>query len=205
MAEVARIRGFVLAGGKSSRMGRNKALMRLGQKTLVLRALETLEPFVCEVNLLAPPSQYGRLGVPVIADRWPNQGPLAAVCTALLHSDADWNIFLACDLPFVSRRFMELLAGRIHRTSSDAVVPRAEDAWQPLSAAYHARCRRQFVRAFEEGERSITRLLDKVTVNTITQNDMLAAGLSQTELTNVNTPEDWERIRRYSGQQDKSC
>ena len=99
------INGFVLAGGKSSRMGQDKALMRLEGKPLVLRAAEILRPFVREITLLAPAGRYENLGLPVVADKWPDQGPLAAVCTGLLSSHAEWNIFLACDLPLVSRQF----------------------------------------------------------------------------------------------------
>ena len=198
MDERIRMNGFVLAGGKSTRMGRDKALLLLRNTTLILRAAEILKPFVFEVTLLAPPKRYGKLWPSVVADRWPNQGPLGAVCTGLLHSHAEWNVFLACDIPLVSRRFMDLLIRRVCTASSDAVVPRDGDEWQPFSAAYHARCREIFVKAFEEGERSMVRLLDKMSVDVITPVDMLTAGISPVELTNVNTPEDWERIKRLS-------
>src|SRR5208282_3143492 len=118
------INGFVLAGGKSSRMGKDKALMRLEGRPLVLRAAEILSPFVRQITLLAPRDRYENLGLPVVADKWPDQGPLAAVCTGLLSSNTEWNIFLACDLPRVSRQFIQLLVGRIRATHSDAVVPR---------------------------------------------------------------------------------
>lgn len=197
------IKGFVLGGGKSTRMGQDKALLRLGNTPLILRAAGILDPFVGEVALLAPPNRYRKLWPSVIADKWPNQGPLAGVCTGLLHSNAEWNVFLACDIPLVSQGFMDLLIRRVRTTSSDAVVPRVEDEWQPFSAAYHARCRDIFVRAFEEGERSIVRLLNKVRVNEITPGEMLTAGLSPMELTNVNTLEDWERVKEVSRKGDK--
>ena len=134
----------------------------------------------------------------MIADRWPNQGPLGAICTGLLHSQAEWNVFLACDIPLVSRHFVDLLIRRLRTTSSDAVVPREGNKWHPLTAAYHARCGEICATAFEEGERSVVRLLDNMRVDVITPADMLAAGISPEELTNVNTPEDWERIKRLS-------
>ncbi len=115
------IDGFVLAGGKSRRMGQDKALMQLGGKPLVLRAAEILRPFVREITLLAPAERYGNLGFPVMEDLWPDQGPLAAVGTGLLSTSADWSIFLACDLPLVSRQFIQLLAERVRATRSDAV------------------------------------------------------------------------------------
>jgi molybdopterin-guanine dinucleotide biosynthesis protein A len=193
-----KMNGFVLAGGQSTRMGRDKALLRLGNTPLILRAAKILRPFVSEVILLAPPKRYRRLWPSVLPDRWPNQGPLGAVCTGLLHSNAEWNVFLACDIPLVSRRFLELLTRRVGATSADAVVPRAEGEWQPFSAAYHARCRQVFVGAFEEGERSVVRLLERIGMDVITPAEMLAAGLSPAELTNVNTPQEWERVKLLS-------
>ena len=122
------INGFVLAGGKSRRMGQDKALMRFEGKPLVLRAAEVLRPFVVKVTLLAPADRYGNLGLPVVADQWPGQGPLAAVCTGLLASTAEWNIFLACDLPLVSPQFIQLLVERV-RTHTLRCRGAAHSGW----------------------------------------------------------------------------
>lgn len=192
------INGFVLAGGKSSRMGHDKALMQFEGKPLVLRAAEILRPCATEVTLLAPAERYGNLGFPIIADKWPDQGPLAAICTGLLSSTTEWNVFLACDLPMISRQFIQLLVQRIRTTRADAVVPRTADGWQPLSAAYHSRCREAFSRAIQDGERSVIRSFDEVQVEAITQDEMASAGLGEMELANMNTPEDWARITNLS-------
>ena len=188
------INGFVLAGGKSSRMGQDKGLMRLGNRPLVLRAAETLLPIVHTVTFLAPPDRYGNLGFPVIADLWPDQGPLSALCTGLISSDAEWNLFLACDLPRISPRFTEFLAQRVRATRSDAVVPRTQDGWQPLCAAYHARCRTAFEAAIRQGRRSIVELFDELHPEAITPEEMARIGLSEAEFANVNTPEEWTRL-----------
>lgn len=198
MAGKGRIHGFVLAGGKSDRMGRDKALILFRKKPLLLRTAELLKPFVSKVTLIGPPERYGNLGLPVLADRWPEQGPLAAVGTGLGDSNAEWNIFLACDLPLVSRQFMELLIKRIRATHCDAVVPCTHDRWQPLAAAYHIRCRDPISRAIKAGRRSMVGLLDEVRVDAMTLSEMRRAGLDGTELTNMNTPEDLKRIRKLS-------
>jgi len=192
------IHGFVLAGGKSTRMGQDKALMRFGGKQLILRAAEILNPFVKETTLIGPQDRYGNLGLPVVADKWPDQGPLAAVYTGLLSSNTEWNIFLACDLPLLSRQFIQLLVERTRATHSDVVAPRTQDGWQPLSAAYHSRCRTALARAMQGDRRSIIGLFDEVRVEAITPDEMASAGLSEGELTNMNTPEDWARIAKLS-------
>ena len=204
MASREDIQGFVLAGGKSSRMGQDKARLEIEGKPLVLRAAELLRPFVRTVTLLGLPDRYGNLGFPVLADQWPEQGPLAAVCTGLLNSNVEWNIFLACDLPRLSSKFIRLLAERIWTSQVDAVVPRTEDGWQPLCAAYHSRCRPLFVRALEENRRSMIGLFDEIRVETITPDEMAAAGLCAEEFANANTPDDWARIEDLSSGSAKS-
>jgi molybdopterin-guanine dinucleotide biosynthesis protein A len=194
LARLERINGFVLAGGKSRRMGHDKGLMRLGNQPLVLRAAEILRPIVHTVTLLAPRDLYANLGFPVIADLWPDQGPLAALCTGLISSDAEWNLFLACDLPRVSSKFIQFLAHRVHATYADAVVPRTQDGWQPLCAAYHARCRTTFEPAIRQRRLSIVELYDELNPETITPEEMAPIGLSEAEFANVNTPEEWARL-----------
>jgi molybdopterin-guanine dinucleotide biosynthesis protein A len=186
-------------------MGQDKARLEIEGKPLVLRAAELLCPFVGTVTLVGPPERYGNLGLPVVADQWEDQGPLAAICTGLLSSTAEWNVFLACDLPLLSRKFILLLVERIHVSPADAVVPQTQDGWQPLCAAYHSRCRPVLVRALEENRRSIIGILDEIRVDAITPADMAAAGLGGEELTNVNTPEDWARIAEQSNGIIKSC
>jgi molybdopterin-guanine dinucleotide biosynthesis protein A len=188
------IHGFILAGGKSSRMGEDKARMKVEGKPLVVRAAEVLRPFVHQVTVLGSPERYADFGLPVVADQWQDQGPLAAICTGLLHSSAEWNIFLACDLPLLSSKFVQLLVMRIGASPSDAVVPRTTDGWQPLCAAYHARCLPVFMRGLEENRRSIVGLFDQLRVEAITADELASAGLSAHELANINTPEDWARM-----------
>lgn len=198
MAAEAAINGFVLAGGKSRRMGQDKALMQLGGRQLVVRAADVLRPFVNQVAVLAPAGRYRLVDTPLIPDRWPNRGPLAAMCPALLSSTADWNIFLACDLPFVSEQFIRLLIQRVRMTCADAVVPRTVDGWQPLSGAYHARCRTAWARALDSEERSIIKTFDSLMVEAITSQELASAGVAQIELANVNTPEDWARLSEWA-------
>ena len=194
MAGMITINGFVLVGGKSRRMGQDKSLMESGGKALARRAADVLAPFVDQVSLVGLKDRYGHLGLPVIEDKWPGEGPLGAVCTALLAAPSGWSIVLACDLPLVSARFIQLLVQRVRATNADAVVPRTADGWQPLAAAYHAPCRSAFQRAFEAGERSIIAAFATIEVQAITVEEMAVAGVSEMELANVNTPEDWARL-----------
>jgi molybdopterin-guanine dinucleotide biosynthesis protein A len=185
-------------------MGVDKARLEIGDQPLLLRAVNLLKAHVNSVAVLGPVGLYEFIHDPVIPDLWPGEGPLAAVLTGLGHSASEWNIFLACDLPLVTGRFIDLLIRTVATSNSDAVVPRTLKDWQPLSAAYHVRCRNVFTQAIKEGRRSMIGLLDRIRVDVITPEDMMSAGLSDLEFSNMNTPEDWERIRKcWTG--DESC
>jgi len=199
------VNGFVLAGGRSSRMAVDKARLTIGGQPLLLRAVNTLKLCLDSVTVVGDGACYDFLHEPTIPDHWPGEGPLAAILTGLEHSTSAWNIFLACDMPLVSGRLIELLIRSVTSSNSDAVVPRTHEGWQPLAAAYHARCDSLFSQALKEGRRSMIDVLDRLRVDMITQDMMVRAGLSDLEFTNVNTPEDWERLIGLLKDRDKPC
>lgn len=130
------VNGFVLAGGRSQRMGCDKASLKLNGQPLLLRAVNLLKAHLGSVAVLGPRGRYESLGVPVLPDRWPGQGPLGALLTGLESSANGWNIFLACDLPLLNGQFIELLLRSTLAVKLDAVVPRTNEGWHPLCAAY---------------------------------------------------------------------
>jgi molybdopterin-guanine dinucleotide biosynthesis protein A len=100
-----RVSGYVLAGGRSSRMGRDKALLELAGKPLVQRAVETLSQVCDDVFILSSRPELASFG-PLVADTHPGCGPLAGVEAALFHASAVWSLVLAVDMPFVPVAFL---------------------------------------------------------------------------------------------------
>lgn len=194
MTDLVPVNGFVLAGGKSTRMGQDKAMMRYAGRPLVVRAAELLESVVRNVALLGSPDRYGGLGYPVIPDSWPEVGPLAGLCAGLIHSDTQWNLFLACDLPLVTPRCLALLIERSRNTNFIAVVPQTEHGWQPLCAVYHVLCRPIFEAGVRRGNLSVVGLFDEVCPDAIAAEEMVTFGLTEDNFLNVNTPDDWTRL-----------
>src|SRR5690349_2921324 len=96
------VAGFVLAGGARSRMGRNKALLTLGRRTLLEIASAAVHDTVGNVTIIGPPHLYRSFGYPVIPDLRDQAGPLAAIETALHHAAADWSLIVACDMPLIN-------------------------------------------------------------------------------------------------------
>ncbi len=99
--------GVVLAGGRSSRMGRDKALIPYAGRTLLERALDILEPQVQELLVIGDPMKYGHVGPFVVADDIPGVGPLGGIVTAMRYASHDRLLVLACDMPHVTAGLSE--------------------------------------------------------------------------------------------------
>jgi len=141
--------GVVLAGGKSSRMGRDKALIEVGGRSLLDLALDRLGPHVEELLVIGEPEKYGSVGPFVIADEWPGKGPLGGLATAMRYASNDRLLVVACDLPGLDGRLFELLKAQLG-TATEAVVPRHDGLIEPLAAAYHRNAQPVFRRCVEQ-------------------------------------------------------
>jgi len=196
MAGSFAVGGYVLVGGESRRMGREKALLELNSVPLALRAAELLRPHVAEVTLLGPPERFAHLGVRVLADRSPGRGPLEALCAALVSSPYEWNLFLAGDLPFLEGKFLEALVQRALPGQAQAVVPRTADGWQPLCAAYHRSCVPVMEQGLTREPAGIVEVLPALEVDAIEGEELARLGFSERIFRNLNTPGDWETAQR---------
>ena len=99
--------GIVLAGGRSRRMGSNKALLPLAGRRLVDRAIDLLEPHVDETFVVGPPESFPALHVPVRPDEIRQAGPLGGILTGLRHARFDRCLVLGVDLPFLTGEVLE--------------------------------------------------------------------------------------------------
>lgn len=148
--------GFVLAGGSSSRMGRDKALLPWLGSTLVEHVAQRVFEAAGSVALIGPPDRYAGLPLTVIPDLRPGMGPLGGIETALAQTAADWNLVLACDMPAVPVPFMTELLERAARLDAGCLVPVTPSGrLQPLCAVYHRRCLPAFRTALDRGTRSL--------------------------------------------------
>lgn len=183
--------GFAVAGGRSLRMGRDKALLAWGSGTLLDHAVERLRAACSEVRILSGTEpRYADRGLSVLADTLPDGGPLAGVCAGLESSGDRVGLFLAVDLPLVPasllRRLLELAGG------ADAAVPVTEDGAQPLCAAYGPACLAPIQRRLRAGERKMTCFWPDVRVRRVEPAELSAYGDPAALFRNLNTPEDYE-------------
>jgi len=174
---------IVTAGGRSRRMGRDKAFLELDGRPLIAEVVAQLTPWLEAVLISAnEPDRYAFTGLPVVPDRDPDQGPLMGIASALSASPCERNLVVACDMPHVDKALArELLAG-LER--SDAVVPvDAEGHYEPLFAAYRKSAAGAMFAALAAGKRRIWDAYDGLRLERI----QLAAG---DEPLNLNTPAD---------------
>lgn len=176
--------GYVLAGGRSSRMGRDKALLPIGGTTLLDRIAHRVELAAGNVTIIAPPERYPDSRFRVVADLRENCGPLGGLCRALSITGAEWNLIVACDMPALTVEFLEQLFHAAESGDADAVVPETEAGLDPLCAVYHRRLLPQAVRALDH---KIFKMHDFVSTLRIRRWPVLNAAL----LENVNTPAGW--------------
>lgn len=186
--------GFVLAGGASRRMGRDKTRIPWGDGTLLTHTIEQVKRVAAEVFVVGAVAT-DKLSVPILADKLPGLGPLAGIQAALSHSSTGWNLVIAVDLPLVTPRMLHWMAGFRPGISQAAIVPRVQSRLQPLCALYHRNLSPEIDEALAKRQSSIHRLLERLSTRIIEEGELIANGFAPEMLLNVNTPEDLERAR----------
>jgi molybdopterin-guanine dinucleotide biosynthesis protein A len=185
---------FILAGGKSTRMGADKAFVILDRRTLLARALELARAVISDVRIVGDAAKFAEFA-PVVEDVFPGCGPLGGIHAALRASRAELNLMLAVDVPFVTPALLEFLIARARGSAAMVTVPRIGGRWQPLCAVY----RREFADAAEAalraGRYKIDVLFDAAETLAISEDELVTAGFSARDFCNLNTREDVEAAR----------
>lgn len=175
--------GVLLVGGRSRRMGRDKALLRLQGEPLYRRGLRALAMVAGKLFLAGDRPDLAGPGLPFHSDRFPGSA-LGGVETALRHSGSEWVAMLPCDLPYPSPRLLQALLSR--RDEVDAVLPRTAQGVEPLIGCYHRRLLPLVEEQLVSGRFRITDLLARVRVRYLDESE-LPAGWRRA-LLNLNTP-----------------
>ena len=153
----ADLTGVVLCGGKSLRMGSDKASLHLAGATLLERAVELLDSIANETLLACGISaRYADLGRPLVLDAYSDGGPLAGLEAALASSRTEWLAVIACDMPRAEGRVLLALLEHAEERGLDACLLETEKGVEPLCAVYHRRCLEPVRAALAAGERKVT-------------------------------------------------
>lgn len=169
-------------------MGRDKALLPYGSKTVFEHVAEQVRNATGRVTLVGDPVKYRRFGYPVLPDSVPDCGPLGGIYTALAAQQAEWNLIVACDMIRVCTSELQAILEQTNH-ARECVLPIARDGRsQPLCAAYHRSCLRKIEAALKDKHYRVSDLVEKLSCTAVTS--------SNAELfANINSPSDWERFR----------
>ncbi len=181
--------GFVLAGGASARMGRDKALLPYHGTTLVEHVARAVRDAAGNVALIGDPQRYESLGYPVYPDKLPGCGPLGGLYTALRLSTSDWNLVVACDMPGILAEVLLALLDRAAASDRVCIVATGPAGQpEPLCAVYHRRCLPAVTRAIQDKRFKMLDLLHELEVESWDVNPSAVA--------NVNTPGEWAEFEK---------
>lgn len=182
------VAGFVLVGGRSSRMGTDKAMLPFSGTTFAQHLAAKVREVTGNVTLVGAPERYSHLGIPVLADRAAGFGPLGGLWTLLGWTQADWNLVVACDIPLVETGFLTQLTERAEISARRLVVPLTSQGLQPLCAVYH---RSLFVEADRAIQHKSLRMIEFIEKAQAEIWNVAHTGIGR----NVNTPEEWAQMK----------
>jgi len=186
---------FVLAGGKSSRMGSDKAFLELEGKSLLVRALELAHTVTDEVRIVGQRDKFEPFG-PVIEDIYTGRGGLGGIHASLTATSTDLNLILAVDTPFLRPEFLRYLVSEARRCPATITVPRLGSGFQPLCAVYRRSFLARAEQALQAGKNKIDPLYTPADTHILSEPELIRLGFFAEMFDNLNTREEWERAQR---------
>jgi len=178
----------IMAGGKSRRMGQDKAWIELDGQPLIRRVADVLAQVADEVIIVANEPRYAALGLRVVPDRFPDGGALGGIATGVRAAIHDRVLVAACDMPFLSAEVWRVLLD--HRYDGDVVIPKIGNDLETMHALYTKTCVAPMERALAAGKMRVVSFFDDVRVRMIEESLMRVADPTLRSFTNVNTPEE---------------
>ena len=185
--------GVILAGGESTRMGKNKAFIEINGKRIIDRTVSLFREIFDDVLLVTnTPLDYIELKVKIVTDLVPGKGSLGGIYTGLFFSSSPKAFFVGCDMPFLDRRVIQYFLSLAQ--TADIVVQRTKDYWQPLHAIYSRTLLKPIERLLQQGELSIIKAYQGMRVREVTGEELKPFDPDLHTLSNINTPEELKKL-----------
>lgn len=188
MVDKKNITGIVLAGGKSSRMGSDKGLLKLKDKTYVELVIDAMRPLVNEIIIVSNKEDYDQFRYQRIEDDIKDSGPLAGLYSGLKNSKTKYNLVLSCDIPMITTKILEKLI-ETNYNNYDVVQIESNNKTMPLIAMYKKQCMHKCIDLLQQGERRL-----RVAVNQFNTKTVLIDSEFDQLVKNLNTKEDLKEI-----------
>ena len=186
--------GVILAGGKNSRYGSNKAFARVNGVPLIERVIEVLRVVFKEIILITnTPNEYAYLGLPMYMDIIKNIGPLGGIHAGLSFMSHSRGFFVACDMPYLSEDLIRYMARNMGTFS--AVVPRISWKIEPLHALYDKKCLASVKQLIACGTNQVVQFFDNISVRYVEEDEIRRFDPELISFFNVNTPKQLRRTK----------
>ena len=196
------VTGIILAGGRSRRLGRDKAVEPFGGQPLIRRVIERVAPLTDEIVVVVADAARGQ-ALPLDADHrvaldiYPDGGSLGGIFSGLSAAANDWGLVVACDMPFLNRRLLEYMLGL--RGDCDAVVPRPGAFPEPTHALYSRACLPHIEARLQADDLKISGFFDDVRIRYLEEGEVRQFDPQLLSFFNVNSPEDLARAHALAG------
>ncbi len=195
MASKTEITGIILCGGKSIRMGENKAFIQIEGVPIINRIYDLFKELFREVIIVTNQKDlFSAFDSRIYSDLIPGKGALGGLYTGLVLSTWQYCFCVACDMPFINKSLVQYLIENID--DADVVVPRTKDGLEPLHAIYSKNCVDPIRRMIEDGKSKIVDMYDQVKVKIIDEENFLFFDPGRESFINVNTPAELQSIRK---------
>jgi molybdopterin-guanine dinucleotide biosynthesis protein A len=196
------ISGIILAGGKSLRLGHDKVLEKIGDKSLLEQVVSRIDSFSKSIIIVtAPERTFAPLAnhpkVKIVSDIFPGQGSLGGIYTGLVESSSFYNLVVAADMPFLNESLARYMIEK--SDGFDFVLPRVNNLFEPLHAVYSKNCIAPIKSILEQGKKVIVELFDYVKVRYIEAEEIERFDPKHLSFFNINTKADLELAREIAG------
>jgi molybdopterin-guanine dinucleotide biosynthesis protein A len=183
--------GIILSGGENKRMGKDKAFLTIAGIPMIEHVLKALRNATDRVIIVTnSPQAYASYDATVVTDASAKRGPLTGIYTGLLHSADEYNIVVACDMPFLNASLLSYMAGLVG--DYDVVVPKVGEYIEPLHAIYRKQLLPVMEKRIQRDARQIRGVFSEVRVRYVTESEIDRFDPKRRSFKNLNTPEEYK-------------
>jgi molybdopterin-guanine dinucleotide biosynthesis protein A len=199
------VTSIVLAGGRSSRLGREKLAEVIAGESLIERAISSLSSLSREIFIVISQKQaksslsYTYPGAKTVVDLYPGKGSLIGIYTGLVHSSNFFNLVVACDMPFLNLNLLRYMVDI--SPGFDVVIPKERGQTEPLHALYSKNCAEPMKSLIEQGNLKITGFFDSVKVRYVGKDELDRFDPQRLSFFNINTEADLKKARMLAAQE----
>jgi len=189
------ISGIILSGGKSIRMGKNKAFIEIDGVPIISRISDLFKELFQEIIIVTNQKEiFKGFDSRIYSDIIPNKGALGGLYTGIFFSTFYYSFCVACDMPFIKKSLVQYMIKNIE--DADVIIPRTKDGLQPLHAIYSKKCLDPIKSTLEKGKFKIIDIYDLVKVKILEENSFISLDPFRESFINVNTPEELTSFRK---------